>query len=450
MPLVLIIDDNPDIAKALEVSLGLIGIDTCHADSPSRGLERLHAEPVDLVIQDMNFTRDTTSGEEGVELFHRIRAHDPDLPIILLTAWTDLETAVELVRAGAADYLGKPWDEDKLQTSVKNLLELREVQTAHDRLRDDSRRRRRQLAENHDLCGAVYASEIMHQVFSMAVQVAAADVPVLITGPNGAGKDVVARVIQANSKRRDKPFVTVNIGALPASLMEAELFGAEAGAFTGSAARREGRFEAADGGTLFLDEIGNLSTEGQVKLLRVLQTGEYERLGSSQTRRADVRIVSATNANLAEAIRERTFREDLYYRLNLIEIDVPPLAQRAEDILPLATCFLADGVPLSAGAEQRLVRHSWPGNVRELQNVMRRASILAGGSRILPEHLGLDLGTPGPDARRAEPDEDEIRSIMADCEGNVSRAARRLGLSRQALYRRLEKLSAEPDGPADR
>ena len=442
MAVVLVIDDNADIAKALEVSLGLIEIDTLHASSPQAGLEMLGREPVDLVIQDMNFSRNTTSGEEGVELFRQIRALDADLPIILLTAWTDLETAVRLVRAGAADYVGKPWDEEKLLTSVKNLLELREVQTRHRNMLRDQRARQRSLAERYDLCGAVYTSEAMQAVFGLAVQVAAANVPVLITGPNGAGKDVVARVIQANSPRRGQPFITVNVGALPEGLMEAELFGAEAGAFTGSAARREGRFEAADGGTLFLDEIGNLGAGGQVKLLRVLQTGEYERLGSSQTRRVDVRIISATNSDLAAAIRERRFREDLYYRLNLIEIDVPPLASRSADILPLASHFLQGNKRLTPAAEEALLRHGWPGNVRELQNVVRRAALLADGERILPEHLGLARGDAGV-AAAAEPDRQEIKSMLEACEGNVSQAARRLGMSRQALYRRMEKLGNE-------
>ncbi len=441
MQVVLIIDDNADIAKALEVALGLHDIETRYAEGPQQGLDIIRQQPVDLVIQDMNFTRETTSGTEGVELFHRIRELDADLPIILLTAWTDLETAVQLVRAGAADYVGKPWDDEKLLTSVKNLLELREVQTAHGRMVRERRDLRRLLDSEYDLCGAVYASSAMHQVFSLAVQVAAADVPVLITGSSGTGKDVVARVIQKNSPRRNKPFVTVNVGALPASLMEAELFGAEAGAFTGASSRREGRFEAADTGTLLLDEIGNLSAEGQMKLLRILQTGEYERLGSSKTRNVDVRIISATNTDLPEAIVAQKFREDLYYRLNLIEIHVPDLAARTEDILPLARHFLPAGAQLNAAAENALLRHGWPGNVRELQNLAKRVAILAPDGKITDEVLGLSRsGTQPAREPAAEPGADEIRSVLAANEGNVSRAARALGLSRQALYRRMEKL----------
>ncbi len=442
MQRVLIIDDNADVAKALEVALGLHDIETRYAQSPEQGLNLMRREPVDLVIQDMNFSRDTTSGSEGVELFHRIRDLDPDLPIILLTAWTDLETAVQLVRAGAADYLGKPWDDAKLVTAVKNLLELREVQSAHGRMMQERRARRNSLERDNDLCGAIYTSDAMHGVFSLAAQVARASVPVLVTGPNGAGKDVVVRVIQANSYRRDKPFITINVGALPAGLMEAELFGAEAGAYTGAENRREGRFEAADGGTLFLDEIGNLSAEGQMKLLRVLQSGEYERLGSSKSRRVDVRVISATNANLADAIRDRTFREDLYYRLNLIEIKVPALSERREDILPLFRHFLPAGTHLAAAAEDALLRHDWPGNVRELQNLAQRTAILAPDRKITPEILGLGLDS-AQNARSSapEPEADEIRMALASNDGNVSRAARHLGISRQALYRRMEKLA---------
>lgn len=445
MQLVLIIDDNADIAKALEVSLGLHDIDTCHAMSPEEGLAIIRQQPVDLVIQDMNFTRDTTSGDEGRELFHQIRLLDSDLPIILLTAWTDLETAVDLVRAGAADYLGKPWDEEKMLTSVQNLLELRDIQNRHNQIMQERRDARRSLTTKFNLCGAVFASEAMQNVLTLATQVAAADVPVLITGPNGSGKDVVARIVQANSSRSEEPFVTINVGALPESLMEAELFGAEAGAYTGANRQREGRFEAADGGTLFLDEIGNLSPEGQMKLLRILQTGEYERLGSSKTRRVNVRIISATNADLPALIRDGQFREDLYYRLNLIEIHVPALAERKQDILPLAQHFLAGNGSLSSEAEEALMRYQWPGNVRELRNLLQRASLLAGGKKITAEILGLK--TPGKSTSRELDQEgisrEKLEQALKENDGNVSRAARQLGLSRQALYRRLEKFDLQ-------
>jgi DNA-binding NtrC family response regulator len=282
----------------------------------------------------------------------------------------------------------------------------------------------------------------MHAVVQMATQVARADVPVLVTGPNGVGKEIVAEIIQANSSVKDGPFVRVNTGALPSELLEAELFGAESGAFTGARARA-GRFEAADGGTLFLDEIGNLSLAGQAKLLRVLQTGEFERLGSSQTRRVRVRVVSATNTPLAEAIRQGRFREDLYYRLNVIELAVPPLAERREDVLPLARHFLEAGYELSPEAERALLRHDWPGNVRELRNCIRRACLLAASHRIEAQDLVLPSGGSvageGVEPPR-EPDRGEIEAALARHEGVVARAARDLGLSRQSLYRRMEKL----------
>ena len=270
--------------------------------------------------------------------------------MVLLTAWTHLESAVQLVKAGAADYIGKPWDNDKLLATVENLLELAETTRERQRLQDEQRRRRERLAEQYDLCGIVFASDAMERVVELACRVARADVRVLITGPNGAGKERIAQIVHANSAIRTGPFVAVNCGAIPSELIEAELFGAEAGAYTGARqAHAPGRFEAANGGTLFLDEIGDLPLAGQVKLLRVLETGQFEMLGSSKTRTAQVRILSATNADLPALIREGRFREDLYYRLNVIDIAVPPLADRPADILPLARHFLGEGLQLERG-----------------------------------------------------------------------------------------------------
>ena len=297
------------------------------ADSAAGGLEALAREQVDLVIQDMNFRREATSGEEGIALFRRIREQHPELPVILLTAWTHLETAVELVKAGAADYVAKPWDNARLLTTVRNLLDLHAARAENRAIRRRRALARSELAARFDLKGLVYESEAMHALASTAARVAHADVPVLITGPNGAGKEVIADVVQANSTVKGGPYVKVNVGALPDTLMESELFGTEAGAFTGAKARI-GRFEAADGGTIFLDELGNLSAQGQAKLLRVLQTGEYERLGSNTTRRTRARVIAATNSSLPQLIREGRFREDLLYRLNVIELEVPD-ARRA-------------------------------------------------------------------------------------------------------------------------
>jgi DNA-binding NtrC family response regulator len=459
MSTVLVIDDNPAVATALEVLFSLRDLRTLAADSPARALATLEREPVDVVIQDMNFRADTTSGEDGAALFHAIRARCPDMPVILMTAWTQLESAVELVKAGAADYLAKPWDDNKLLTTVHNLIELSETRRELARLRSDETRRRAELERRYDLRGAVFADPAMERVIALACQVARADVPVLITGPNGAGKEKVAEIVQANSAVPDGPFVTLNCGALPSELIEAELFGAEIGAYTGASRPREGKFESADGGTLFLDEIGNLSANGQMKLLRVLETGRFERLGSNRERQVRVRVISATNADLHAMIRAGAFREDLYYRLNTIEIRVPPLAERVDDILPLAHHFLAPGKRFASDAREALRRHSWPGNVRELKNALQRAALLAAG----PEIAAADLALPGAPVRPApaaappapamvaalptppggddELDRNTIEAALARAGGVIAQAAAELGLSRQALYRRMEKLS---------
>jgi DNA-binding NtrC family response regulator len=437
---ILVIDDNPTVATALEVLFSLHDLRTICAASPEEGLARLRREPVDLVIQDMNFSADTTSGEEGQALFKAIRSEHPDLPVILLTAWTHLASAVDLVKAGAADYLGKPWDDRKLLAAVGNLLELGQANRALAQQAGRERRQRRELEMQHDLRGLVWADPATERVLSLACQVARADVPVLITGPNGAGKERFAEIIQANSLVKDGPFVTLNCGALPSELIEAELFGAEAGAYTGAGKAREGKFEAADGGTLFLDEIGNLPPAGQMKLLRVLETGRFSRLGSNKERQVKVRVISATNADLPAMIRDGRFREDLYYRLNLIEIRLPPLAERPRDILPLAVSFLPPGKQLSDDATTALLRHAWPGNVRELKNVMQRAGLLSAGASIGAADLGLPGNGAAASAVETEPDRQSIEQALARAGGIVAQAAAELGLSRQALYRRMERL----------
>jgi DNA-binding NtrC family response regulator len=462
MSTVLVVDDNPAVRTALEVLFSLRDLRTVSADAPARALAILEREPVDVVIQDMNFRADTTSGEDGAQLFHAIRARCPDMPVILMTAWTQLESAVELVKAGAADYLAKPWDDNKLLTTVHNLIELSETRRELARRRSAESRRRTELEQRYDLRGAVFADPAMERVIALACQVARADVPVLITGPNGAGKERIAEIVQANSAVPDGPFITLNCGALPSELLEAELFGAEIGAYTGASRAREGKFESADGGTVFLDEIGNLSANGQMKLLRVLETGRFERLGSNRERQVKVRVISATNADLHAMIRTGAFREDLYYRLNTIEIRVPPLAERVDDILPLAQHFLAAGKRLSVDARDALRHHAWPGNVRELKNALQRAALLATGPSITAADLALPAPLPRPAASAAvsaataagsvslpagaapaddEPDRTAIEAALARAGGVIAQAAAELGLSRQALYRRMEKLS---------
>ncbi len=444
MPTVLVIDDNPAIATALEVLFSLHDIHTLYAASPEEGLRQLAAQPVDLVVQDMNFRADTTSGEEGEALFRRIRQAHPDLPIVLLTAWTHLDAAVSLIKAGAADYLGKPWDDARLMASVANLIELGQANRLLARERGARQRTRASIEQRLDLRGMVWADDAMAQLLGLAAQVAHADVPVLISGPNGAGKECIAAILQANSAVKSGPFVTLNCGALPSELIEAELFGTEAGAYTGAGKAREGKFEAADGGTLFLDEIGNLPPAGQMKLLRVLETGRFERLGSNRERQVRVRLLSATNADLPAMIRSGQFREDLYYRLNLIELRVPPLAQRPDDILPLAEHFLGGAKPLAPAARDALRRHTWPGNVRELKNAVQRALLLGTGDDVSAADLGLTAVAAAPATAaaqaEAEPDRAAIEGAIARANGVLSQAAAELGLSRQALYRRLERL----------
>jgi DNA-binding NtrC family response regulator len=463
---VLVIDDNPAVPQALGLLFRLHDIRTLAAATPEEGLALLAREQVDLVIADMNFSADTTSGDEGAALFRALRAAQPDLPVILLTAWTHLESAVQLVKAGAADYLGKPWDNDKLLATVENLLELSEATRERRLLQEEQRKRRERLAQQYDLRDTVFASDAMERAVELACRVARSDARVLITGPNGAGKERIAEIVHANSAVTKGPFVAINCGAIPPELIEAELFGAEAGAYTGATRARVGRFELANEGTLFLDEIGDLPLTGQVKLLRVLETGEFQALGSSKTRTTRVRVLSATNADLSALIRDGRFREDLYYRLNVIEIALPPLAERRADILPLARHFLGSAWRLSEDAEAALLAHDWPGNVRELRNSIERAKLLAREQIVTAADLNLPAphrapaegeanrrgsesplikgsdSAPGRSDRDADqPNRELIEASLREAGGNISRAAQSLGLSRQALYRRMERFN---------
>ena len=471
MAKVLIVDDQPAVRTALETLFDVHGLPALAAGTVSEALDLIAREDIGAVVQDMNFTQNQTSGEEGVKLFRAIRALDPEMPVLMMTAWASLETAVALMKEGAADYMAKPWNDDKLVATVRNLVNLRAFKQETIRLQAQARRARRALADKHELCGTIYESAEMQAAVRLAVTVAPSEAPVLITGPNGSGKEKLAEIVQANSRRKDQPFVKVNVSALPDNLFEAELFGAEAGAFTGAQKLRVGRFEAAHGGTLFLDEMGTLSAVAQAKLLRVLQTGEYERLGSSTTRKADVRIISATNADLPKAIAEGAFREDLFFRMNVIELHVPALADRPDDIRPLAEHFLAEWaakekkgeLTFSDDALAALASYEWPGNVRELQNRIQRAVLVAPGPSIAAESLGL----PGsePELARAAPppppatatgrewppvarpltgadsaERSAIEEALLRARGVVSQAAAEMGLSRQALYRRMERI----------
>lgn len=444
MQKILIVDDNPAVLEALSLLLELHGYQPVTASTPKEALQIVSYQRIALVLQDMNFSADTTSGQEGKVLFYQLRELNPHLPIILITAWTDLQSAIELVKAGAADYLAKPWDDQKLLTSISNLLALGSAQQQNAQF---SRRAQERAAQTKgaDTQGLVFASTAMQRIVDMALQLAKSDVSVLITGANGTGKERIAQIIHANSTLHDQPFVKVNAGALPENLIEAELFGAEKGAFTGANQQRIGRFEAADGGTLFLDEIGNLPLSGQMKLLRVLQSGEFERLGSSQTRKVNVRVLSATNADLRGDIQSGRFREDLFYRLNVIELALPSLAQRPDDILPLVQHFLPQR-ELSLPAEQQLLNHPWPGNVRELENACTRAKVMNPQGELQAEDFGLQYRETGSHTATAprqksnsEPDKAQIEQALKTHQGVISRVAKAFGISRQALYRRIEK-----------
>jgi len=452
---VLVVDDQEPVRVALSLLFELHGLGVITAGTAGEALAAVREADVGVVIQDMNFSHNTTSGEEGIELFREIHALDPELPVVLMTAWTSLETAVKLVKEGAADYVAKPWDDTKLLVVVQNLLRLRAARTENVRLRRQADRQRDALSERYDLCGLVYQSAGMHSAVALATQVARADVPVLITGPNGSGKEKLAEIVHANSGRKAKPLVKVNVGAIPENLLEAELFGAEAGAYTGATKARAGLFEAAHGGTLFLDEIGTLALAGQAKLLRVLQNGELQRLGSTATHKVDVRVISATNLDLSRATAAGTFREDLYFRLNVIELRVPALCERGDDIRLLAEHF----VRLHGGAQARLSddavfaleSHDFPGNVRELENRVKRALLVKSSELIRAQDLDLVTGraepaAPAP-ARAVDPLADAERQVieraLVAANGVISKAAAELGLSRQALYRRMERLGIE-------
>jgi DNA-binding NtrC family response regulator len=437
---VLVVEDQPAVARALLLLFDIHGIDAEAVTNAEDAVRAVGRGEIDVVVQDMNFTPGATSGDEGMALFRRLRQVSPGIPVVLLTAWTSLEAAVQMVKQGATDYFAKPWNDEKLLAIVTALLESRRGER-------ERRSSRSALAKTFDLCGIVYESAAMHRVVTLALQVAAADVPVLITGPNGAGKEKIAEIIQANSPRKKMAFVKVNAGALPDQLLESELFGAEAGAFTGAARLRIGRFESANGGTLFLDEIGNLSSAGQMKLLRVLQNGEFERLGSSETRRSDVRLLCATNADLPDAVRRGTFRQDLLFRLNVVDVFVPPLRERREDILPLAQAFLTTALRKSRSRAERfaeeareaLREYDWPGNVRELENRVQRGVVTAAQETITAEDLGLAAGHAPPPVPAPE-EKLQLEALLRDSGGSVSIAAKTLGVSRQALYRRMERL----------
>ncbi|MBU2919704.1 sigma-54 dependent transcriptional regulator [Psychrosphaera sp. F3M07] len=431
MKRVLVVDDNPDILDALDLLLSLHDYQVTTASTVKDAVIAANNQSIDLIIQDMNFSQGTTSGAEGKSLFYQLRELLPTTPIILITAWSQLEMAIELVKSGATDYLPKPWNDEKLL----------EVIAANINLKSSSHKQNQGTTNRStNTPKFIVESQPMKQLIAMANKVAVSDISVLITGANGSGKERIADYIHQHSPRQNYPFIKVNMGALASELMEAELFGAEKGAYTGATTTRVGRFEAADGGTLFLDEIGNLSLAGQMKLLRVLQTGQFERVGSSETISVDVRVISATNSNLLQAIADGSFREDLYYRLNVVELNLPPLRERKDDIIPLARHFVSGSHILADETEQLLSQQPWLGNVRELENQCQRAMVLCNGDTLLPEHFMLDAKAPRiASSAHIDDDKMQVKSVLDKHQWVIARAANELGLSRQALYRRIEK-----------
>jgi DNA-binding NtrC family response regulator len=444
-PRIFVADDQRDVVESLRLLLKGEGYAAETFGNTESLVGALRERTADAVLMDLNYTRDTTSGDEGLDAVTRIRSFDAHTPIVLMTAWGTINLAVEGMRRGAQDFIEKPWDNERLLAVLRTQVALgRALQ-----------RTRALEAENRQLKGAgdslIAESPAMQPVLETIERVAPTDANVLITGESGCGKGLIARLIHDGSPRRERSLVTVNIGSLAETVFESEMFGHVKGAFTDAKNDRVGRFELADGGTLFLDEIANIPVAQQGRLLRVLEDGQFERLGSSRTQRVDVRVLAATNADIDAEITAGRFRSDLLYRLNTIHIHLPPLRERGDDILRLAQRFLSQHaqhhrrgvVSFSEPALSALRRYSWPGNVRELNHVIERAVLMARGSAIEPADLRLMPSTASPAERRAmtldEVELDAIRAALARHDGNVVAAAEELGMSRSALYRRMEK-----------
>jgi DNA-binding NtrC family response regulator len=436
---VLVGDDQPDILAGLRLLFRAEGIDGVFASSPAEVVSAVQNEDLDIALLDLNYTRDTTSGVEGLDLLASVRRQRPDLPVVVMTGWASVPTAVEAMRRGARDYVEKPWSNaDLLARLVKHAASVA------------PRRRGATSIVDHPALPPLFAnSAAMTKLLRVLDRVAPSDASVLVTGEHGVGKDVIARWIHARSARSAGPFVPVNVGALAAGVFESELFGHVRGAFTSAVGDRAGCFELADGGTLFLDEIGTLSLEHQAKLLRVLQSGDFSPVGSSKVKRANVRIVSATNAALAEEVGSRRFREDLLYRLNTVELAIPALRDRLEDLEPLADYLLErmalrygrDDLSFSAATRVKLLAHSWPGNIRELAHAVERGVLMTATGSIEPEDLALSaaaMGARSLDSMTLEEAERYlVERALLRAQGNAGEAARALGLSRSAFYRRL-------------
>jgi DNA-binding NtrC family response regulator len=454
MPRILIADDQTDVLAALRLLFKSEPFEVQTASSPAGVLKAIDSQELDVILIDLNYARDTTSGSEGLDLLSRIRVVDPTLPVVVMTAWGSVDLAVEAMRRGARDFIQKPWDNARLLAVVRTQIELAEALRRGQRLEAENLALRDSVGDAAlKLPKIIAESPAMKGVLKIVERIGPADANVLITGENGTGKEVIAHALHATSARSIKPLVSVNAGALAEGVFESELFGHVRGAFTDAKTDRVGRFELADGGTLFLDEIANVPLNLQPKLLRVLETGEFERVGSSKTRKVDVRVLSATNSDLNAEVAEGRFRKDLLFRLNTVEIHLPPLRERPEDIPPLAEHFLRQHneryvrsiVGFTPQAFEALRQHAWPGNVRELDHVVERALLMSSSSVVTAFDLALQ-STPDArvSARLEEMSLEEaerllITKALARFEGNANRAAEALGLSRSALYRRLQK-----------
>jgi DNA-binding NtrC family response regulator len=443
-PRILIADDQRDVLESIRLLLKGDGYVAETFENPASLIEALRTRSADAVLMDLNYTRDTTSGDEGLDAVARIRSFDAGTPIVVMTAWGTIDLAVEAMRRGAQDFIEKPWDNERLMSVLRTQVALGQALNRARALEDENRQL---TAASGEL---IAESPAMRSVLDTIDRIAPSDANVLITGESGCGKGLVARMIHDRSARRDASFVVVNIGSLAETVFESEMFGHVKGAFTDAKADRVGRFELADGGTLFLDEIANIPTTQQARLLRVLEDGEFERLGSSRTQQTDVRVLAATNADILSEIEAGRFRTDLLYRVNTIHIELPPLRRRGEDIIRLAQYFLLIHAErhrkpvesFSDAALSAMRRYGWPGNVRELSHVVERAVLMSPRTAIEPTDLRLDTAPPALDDRIASLEEierDAIRSALARRNGNVVEAAKDLGLSRSALYRRMEK-----------
>jgi DNA-binding NtrC family response regulator len=443
---VLVADDQADVLEALRLLLKSEGYEIEVATSPAAILRAVEEREFDVVLMDLNYTRDTTSGREGLDLLARLLAIDITLPAIVMTAWGTVGLAVEAMRRGARDFVQKPWENERLLSIIRTQVDLGRALRRGQRLEAENRLLRDQPRPN-----LIAESPAMLPILQMIARLGPADANVLITGENGTGKGVVAMALHAASVRSSRAMVTVNAGGLPEGVFESELFGHVKGAFTDAKVDRVGRFELADGGSLFLDEIANVAPGQQIKLLRVLETGEFERVGSSRTRRVDVRIISATNADLAQEVAAGRFRQDLFFRLNTVEIRLPPLRSRREDIPLLALHFLRQHAQhyrkcvtgFEPAALHALTEHPWPGNVRELDHAVERGVLMSQDQMVGAADLSLQRGADNASRMEDMSLEDVeaflIQKAMGRYDGNVSHAARALGLSRSALYRRLQR-----------